>query len=151
MHQQAQHRRLRGSLPQAVKPPAAAPVPAAASTAAPAAEPAPLAFDSLLFEYDQAEITPAHREALRKTVDGLLAHAGAAINIEGHCDERGTDEYNLDLGWKRAYAVRDHLARLWIDQARLFPVSYGRARPVVIGSDESVWRLNRRVEFAVRR
>ncbi len=141
-----------GGRPQTVKPAAAAPVaPAAATPAAPVAAPVPLAFDVLLFEYDQAEIADAHRDPLRKALDGLLAHAGTSINIEGHCDERGTDEYNLDLGWKRAYAVRDHLKRLGVDEARLFPVSYGRARPAVIGSDESVWRLNRRVEIAVRK
>lgn len=139
-----------GARPQAVKPATPpAPVPAAPAAATPAASAVPV-FDVLLFEYDQAAVADAHREQLRRAVDALLAHPQLAVNIEGHCDERGTDEYNLDLGWKRAYAIRDHLRRLGIDEARLFPVSYGRARPAVIGSDESVWRLNRRVDLSVR-
>lgn len=138
-----------GSRPHAVRsaPPAAVPASAAAAASAPAAPPA---FDPILFEYDQAVVTESHRDALRRAVDALLARPNLAVNVEGHCDERGTDEYNLDLGWKRAYAIRDHCTRLGIDEARLFPVSYGRARPAVIGSDESAWRLNRRVEIAIR-
>lgn len=140
-----------GAGTRAVKPPVTAtvPPPASTTTAAPKA-PVAASFDVLLFEYDQSVVAEAHRDALRRMVDALLARPHLAITIEGHCDERGTDEYNLDLGWKRAYAIRDAFRRLGLDEARLYPVSYGRARPAVIGSDESVWRLNRRVEVSVR-
>lgn len=128
----------------------AAPVAAAVPAVAPSGPATATVFETILFEYDQAAIAPDRRDAIRRIADALLAHPTVAITLEGHCDERGTDEYNLDLGWKRAYAVRDALTRLGIGDARLFPVSYGRARPAVIGSDESSWRLNRRVECPVR-
>ena len=68
--------------------------------------------------------------------------------MDGHCDERGTEQYNVDLGWKRAYTVRDYLQRQGLDKSRLYPASYGRSRPAVVGTDESAWSKNRRVELS---
>jgi len=113
-------------------------------------KPKPLELDRLYFEYNQAVLREHERAALKRDVDQLLARPEVKINVEGHTDERGTDEYNIDLGWKRAYAVRDFLKKLGVDEARLFPISYSRARPVVVGSDESVWSKNRRVELTER-
>ena len=111
----------------------------------------PLEFDKVYYEYNKANIRNAGKESLKKAVEQLLARPEAKVNVDGHCDERGTDEYNIDLGWKRAYAVRDYLKRLGVDDSRLFPASYGRARPAMIGNDESVWNKNRRVEISERK
>ena len=71
----------------------------------------------------------------------------AIIQIEGHCDERGTQEYNLALGEKRALAVRDYLMNLGVSGGRLVTISYGEESPVAMGSDESAWKQNRRSQF----
>jgi peptidoglycan-associated lipoprotein len=113
-------------------------------------KPKPLQLETTYFEYNQAALRGPARDALKRAVDQLLARPEVKINVEGHTDERGTDEYNIDLGWKRAYAVRDYLKRLGVDEARLFPISYGRARPVVVGTDETAWSKNRRVELTER-
>lgn len=113
--------------------------------------PKPLEFKTVFFMYDKADLTEASRAALKQAAEILLARPEAAVNIEGHCDERGTDEYNIDLGWKRAYAVRDYLKRMGIDEKRMYPISYGRSRPAVVGTDESAWSRNRRVELTERK
>lgn len=100
--------------------------------------------DRVLFDFDSAELRP---EAL-----GLLDQAAAKLQnapscrfvIEGHCDERGTREYNLALGEKRAYSVMTYLAALGVDQMQMETVSYGKERPAVLGSDEAAWSQNRR-------
>ena len=71
------------------------------------------------------------------------------VLIEGHCDERGTDEYNLALGERRALAVRRYLVALGISADRLHTISYGEEKPAVLGSDEAAWSKNRRAEFKV--
>lgn len=113
--------------------------------------PAPLEFGKAYFSYNQAGLSSAAKGELKKAADLLLANPDAKINIDGHCDERGTDEYNMDLGWKRAYAARDYLKKMGIDEGRLFPASYGRSRPAVTGTDDSAWSKNRRVEISVRK
>ena len=105
----------------------------------PADKPAPmpsLHLDDIYFETGKADLRPEAKTLLRAAVEQLLAEPDRKIEIAGHCDERGTDEYNLDLGWKRAYAVRDYLVRQGVAENRLFPISYGRARPAVQGSDK---------------
>ena len=111
----------------------------------------PLEFKKVYFEYDMAGLREEGKASLKLAVDQLLEQAEAKINIEGHCDERGSDQYNIDLGWKRAYVVRDYLKRLGVNEDRMFPISYGRARPATIGHDESTWSKNRRVEIAERK
>ncbi|MEK7474251.1 MAG: OmpA family protein [Candidatus Coatesbacteria bacterium] len=144
---------LAGCATPPVKPaPEPAPAPAPVVQEAPKPPPPkPLEFDKIYFTYDRAEVPDAARDALKRAADALLERADASVNIEGHCDERGTDEYNIDLGWKRAYAIRDYLKRMGIDEKRMYPISYGRARPAVIGSDESAWSRNRRVEIVERK
>jgi len=134
----------------ATTPPKPAPAPVVQEAPKPA-PPKPLEFEKVYFPYDRAEIAEAARDALKRIADILLAHPDAMVNVEGNCDERGTDEYNIDLGWKRAYAVRDYLKRMGIDEKRMYPISYGRARPAAIGSDESAWTKNRRVEITERK
>ena len=116
--------------------------PAAAEPAAPAM-PA-LHLDNVYFETGKDVLRPDARKLLMVAVEQLLADPERKIEIAGHCDERGTDDFNLDLGWKRAYAVRDFLVRQGVAEDRLFPISYGRARPAVPGKGEDAWQKNRR-------
>jgi len=118
------------------------------------AEPAPvppIEFGKSYFQYNTASLSTAAKDALKKDADLLLARPEVKISVDGHCDERGTDEYNMELGWKRAYAARDYLKKMGIDESRLFPASYGRSRPAVIGNDEAIWNKNRRVELSERK
>lgn len=130
-----------------VRPAEIAPPPAAA--APPPAAPVE-SFDKSYFDYNRASLRPEAKRKLTQAVDELLAHPDWRVNVEGYCDERGTDAYNMALGWKRAYAVRDFLERLGVDDRRLFPISYGRARPAAVGDTERAWSLNRRVELTPR-
>ena len=113
--------------------------------------PKPLEFEKVYFEYNKAELKDSSKDALKRAVDVLLARPEVKINVEGYCDERGTDEYNMELGWKRAYTVRDYLKKIGLDESRLFPISYGRSRPATVGTDESAWSRNRRVELSERK
>jgi len=126
-----------------------APAPVSATTAAVPPMPV-LHLDNVYFETGKADLRREARALLKLAVEQLLADPERKIEIAGHCDERGTDQYNIDLGWKRAYAVRDYLVRQGIDEKRLFPISYGRARPAVQGSGEEAWQKNRRGEFTPR-
>jgi len=111
----------------------------------------PLEFEKAFFKYNDANLSKASKDALKKDVDLLLTRPEVKINVDGHCDERGTDEYNMELGWKRAYAARDYLKKMGIDESRLFPASYGRSRPAVVGNEEAIWNKNRRVELSERK
>jgi len=113
--------------------------------------PPPLELETIRFLYDQADLTQEMRDALNRSADKLLARSGVKIVVDGHCDERGTDVYNMELGWKRAYTVRDYLKKMGIADERMYPASYGRARPAVVGTDESAWSRNRRVEMSEKK
>jgi peptidoglycan-associated lipoprotein len=113
--------------------------------------PPPLELETVRFIYDSPDLTREARESLNRTADKLLARPGAKVVVDGHCDERGTDQYNMDLGWKRAYAVRDYLRKMGIADERMYPASYGRARPAVVGNDEGAWLKNRRVEMSEKK
>jgi len=84
---------------------------------------------------------------LRGNADKIKQVPGVIIQLAGHCDERGTQEYNLALGERRALAVREHLIQLGISGNRLITISYGEESPAVMGSGESAWAKNRRCEF----
>ncbi|MCM2254303.1 MAG: peptidoglycan-associated lipoprotein Pal [Vicinamibacteria bacterium] len=105
----------------------------------------------VLFGYDQANLSDEGRALVERHAVWLQARREAKIIIEGHCDERGTVEYNLALGELRARAVRDLLVSLGVDGARLNVVSYGKERPLDGGSGEASWARNRRAHFVVRR
>jgi len=107
-------------------------------------------FGKAYFEYNSWKLRTDAKKVLKRSLESLLANPAVKINVEGHCDERGTDAYNEKLGWKRAYAVRDYLKKMGVGESRLFPVSYGRSRPAVAGNDEAAWSKNRRVEFSIR-
>ena len=100
--------------------------------------------DRVLFGFDSYELTSDAKSTLNSQASFLAANPSVRITIEGHCDERGTREYNLALGERRASASRDFLLAQGIDAARVRIVSYGKERPAVEGSNESAWAKNRR-------
>ena len=102
------------------------------------------------FEFDKATLTPDAREALAKDGEWLRINRDVAITIEGHCDERGTNEYNLALGDRRAETVKTFLADLGIQPSRLKTVSYGEEKPADPAHSESAWAKNRRAHFMIR-
>jgi len=119
-------------------PPAAAPEPVAAR---PPSELLPV---STYFDYDTSELTPAARAALQDFFDQAQARPDQDVRIEGNCDERGTTEYNLALGQRRADAAKKYLEDLGLDPARVSTISNGKERPRATGSDEAAWKENRR-------
>ena len=100
--------------------------------------------DRVLFDYDSSELSNDAKLTLDKQSRFLRANSELTFTIEGHCDERGTREYNLALGEQRATAVRDYLVIEGIDADRLRVISYGKEKPAVIGSNDMAWSKNRR-------
>jgi peptidoglycan-associated lipoprotein len=101
------------------------------------------------FDYDSFDLTSEARETLRTNTNWLQSNSQARVEIEGHCDERGTAEYNLALGAKRAKAARDYLVSLGVSPERLSTISYGEELPLCRESTESCWAENRRAHFLV--
>ncbi|HEX8301660.1 peptidoglycan-associated lipoprotein Pal [Sphingomonas sp.] len=100
--------------------------------------------NTINFAFDQYDIDPEARAILDSQARWLAAHPGVRITIEGHCDERGTREYNLALGDRRANAAKNYLAARGISPSQINTISYGKERPVALGSDDSSWAQNRR-------
>lgn len=146
---------------QEAPPPAPEMVPAPA----PAPAPAPVSMDTMTapepdtrratleerihFALDRADLTPQARMTLAAKVEILRASPGLTLRIDGHADERGSDEYNLALGNRRAAAAKRYLTNKGIDGGRLDVISFGEERPVASGSDESAYAQNRRAEFEI--
>lgn len=102
------------------------------------------------FDYDKSSIRPDAKLNLDENAKWLKANPKAALTIEGHCDERGTREYNLGLGQRRAKAAKDYLVSAGIDAKRIKIISYGKERPFEPGHDESAWKWNRRAHFVLQ-
>jgi peptidoglycan-associated lipoprotein len=100
--------------------------------------------DRVFFEFDKSDLGAEARTTLERQAFFLRKYPSLSITIEGHCDERGTREYNLALGERRAAAVRDYLVSLGIDGSRVSTISYGKERPVNPASTEQAWAENRR-------
>lgn len=100
--------------------------------------------DTVFFDTDQHTVRAEAQPVLQKQAAWLQKYPAVKLMVEGHCDERGTREYNLALGDRRAYAVKEYLVSLGIDAARLQSKSYGKERPVCAESDDSCWQQNRR-------
>jgi peptidoglycan-associated lipoprotein len=100
--------------------------------------------DRVFFDYDSATITPEGQRTLERQSAWLKQYGDMNITVEGHADERGTREYNLALGERRASSVKKYLVGLGIAANRISTISYGKERPAVVGSDESAWSQNRR-------
>jgi len=101
------------------------------------------------FDFDKAELTEAARARLAKNADWLRGHGEFEVTIEGHCDERGTNEYNLALGQRRATAARDYISSLGVSAMRIRIISFGEERPVCTESNEGCWARNRRAHFLI--
>ncbi len=100
--------------------------------------------DRVFFETDQTDLTPQSRATLDKQVQWLQQYSQYTFTIEGHADERGTREYNIALGARRAQTVREYLASRGINPQRMRTISYGKERPVAVCNDISCWSQNRR-------
>jgi peptidoglycan-associated lipoprotein len=101
------------------------------------------------FDYDRAVIRESERAKLQQIADYMMANPSHGVLVAGHCDERGTAEYNRALGQRRADAAREYLARLGVNPDRIATISYGKDRPAVTGHGEWAWSQNRRAEFGV--
>lgn len=106
------------------------------------------ALKDIHFDYDKYNITDQAADVLSGNAEYLMKHPEVGVLIEGHCDERGTEEYNLALGEKRALASRDFLVRFGIDRSRTSIISYGEEKPLELGGTEDAWARNRRAHFA---
>lgn len=101
------------------------------------------------FEFDSYALTGDGRNALKANAQWLTENPTATIQIEGHCDERGTTEYNLALGERRANATKDYLQKLGVDPSRMSVISYGEERPIDPASNDAAWAKNRRAQFVI--
>lgn len=116
----------------------------AGDVGAPAAD-----MQTVYFPFDSYTLTSEGRAALKANADWMKANPNARLQIEGHCDERGTNEYNMALGDRRANAAKGYLTKLGVAASRLETISYGEERPSDMGHDESAWARNRRAVFVI--
>jgi peptidoglycan-associated lipoprotein len=103
--------------------------------------------NTLYFDFDKAAVRKSEQGKVQAVADALKGRAEACVEVEGHCDERGTEEYNRALGEKRALSVREYLINLGISSERIFTISFGEDKPAVNGHTEAAWAKNRRGEF----
>jgi peptidoglycan-associated lipoprotein len=142
-----------GTAPPGTPAPSGTPAP---GTLLPSARPAPAEFAArpelarIHFEFDRYDIRPGDATILDASAAWLRASPGALVLIEGHCDERGTDAYNLALGDRRARAAMDYLVSRGIQAERITTLTYGKERPVCHEHTEACWAKNRRADFGVK-
>lgn len=103
----------------------------------------------IYFEFDSYRLTGGARKILKSNADWLKSNGSVSVQIEGHCDERGTPEYNLALGERRANAAKEYLTSQGVEGGRVSVISYGEERPVDPGHDDSAWAKNRRSEMVI--
>jgi peptidoglycan-associated lipoprotein len=143
-----------GIVTETVKPEAPAPAPMSTAMAATPAEAAtmeqPSTFEDIHFDFNQAFIREDAKPVLAKIADAMKANRSASLSIEGHCDERGTAEYNLALGARRAAAAKKYLVSLGVGAGSLSTVSFGEEKPVDPGHTEEAWAKNRRAHFVLK-
>jgi len=106
-------------------------------------------FTPVYFGFDASQLAPSELAKVEAVAQHLQAKANRVVIIEGNCDERGSNEYNLSLGELRAISIRDYLVQLGIASNRIQTKSYGEEKPAVTGQNESAWSKNRRGEFAI--
>ncbi|MDZ7833889.1 MAG: peptidoglycan-associated lipoprotein Pal [Desulfobacterales bacterium] len=106
--------------------------------------------EHVYFGFDDASLTKKAREILSEKADWLRENRGVEVTIEGHCDERGTKEYNMALGQRRAQSIKNYLVNAGIDESRLETISYGEERPVDSRHNEMAWAKNRRGVFKIK-
>lgn len=125
--------------------------PAAVAEPEPAPAPAPVAFkaETVFFGYDDYTLSSEAQNKLQGLSQHLSTDKASVVQVEGHCDERGSIEYNLALGERRAQSVKNYLTQLGVEASRLSTISYGEEKPAVDGHDEAAWAKNRRAEFSI--
>ncbi len=101
----------------------------------------------IFFDFDKSELRAEAVQQLQKNFDWMKQNPAGTLIIEGHCDERGTNEYNMALGERRANAAKDYMINIGADPAKMQTVSYGEERPFALGHDEAAWQQNRRAHF----
>jgi peptidoglycan-associated lipoprotein len=111
--------------------------------------PEDIKLENIYFEFDKYDLTAGSKMTLSENAGVMMEHSGFSILIEGHCDERGTEEYNLALGDKRALAARDYMVEFGIAKDRISVISYGEEKPVDPRHNEEAWAKNRRARFVV--
>ncbi|MCX6355508.1 MAG: peptidoglycan-associated lipoprotein Pal [Candidatus Aureabacteria bacterium] len=104
-------------------------------------------FVDVHFDYNKSDIRTSERPILEKVAGYMNGHAQLVIKVEGHCDERGSNEYNLALGERRALSIRSYIANLGVAPERIYTISYGEERPLCTERNESCWAKNRRGHF----
>jgi peptidoglycan-associated lipoprotein len=114
---------------------------------APEVLPPPVELGDIFFDYDKSELRAEATQQLQKNFDWMKQNATGTLVVEGHCDERGTNEYNMALGERRANAAKDYMVNIGADPARMQAVSFGEERPFALGHDEASWAQNRRAHF----
>jgi peptidoglycan-associated lipoprotein len=110
-------------------------------------DPQRFATETVYFDFDKSNIKPSELPKIRAVADAMLSMPGKAVSVEGHCDERGTEEYNRALGERRALSVREQLVQFGLNPDMIPTISYGEDRPVDPGHNEGAWARNRRAEF----
>lgn len=133
---------------QTVKPEEPKPAPAPQEETPPQPE---IKLESVYFDFDKSNIRNDASQVLKNNAKALKNVSGIKVRIEGNCDERGTNEYNMALGERRANSARDYLVNLGIDKNILSTVSYGEEKPVCTEHNESCWSKNRRVDFVIEK
>jgi peptidoglycan-associated lipoprotein len=108
------------------------------------------ALQDVNFDFDKSDIREVDKAKLQAIADFLKAYPDAKIQIAGNCDERGTVEYNLALGERRAHAAQNYLTGLGVSEARLTSISYGKEKPKVDGHDDQSWLINRNCQFSLQ-
>ena len=106
-------------------------------------------FADIMFEYDKYDVKESYKSELQAISQWMTKNGSAKLSIEGHCDERGTNEYNLALGDRRAKAVKDYLVSLGVMSSRIETISYGEEKPVCTEQSEECWAKNRRAHFVI--
>lgn len=105
--------------------------------------------DRVFFDFDKYNLKPEARETLQRQAEWLKKYPSVTVTVQGHCDERGTREYNLALGERRANSAKNYLVALGVNPNRIKTISYGKERPAVVGSNEAAWAQNRRAVTVV--
>ena len=106
-------------------------------------------FEDILFDYDRYDVKEGYRAELKAVSAWMTKNSSASISIEGHCDDRGTNEYNLALGDRRAKSVKDYLVSLGVPSSRMETISYGEEKPLCTEQSEECWAKNRRAHFVI--
>ncbi|MDA8142210.1 MAG: peptidoglycan-associated lipoprotein Pal, partial [Desulfobacteraceae bacterium] len=106
--------------------------------------------DDIYFDFDSAVITSDAQILLRNKAAYMRSNANIAVQVEGHCDERGTEAYNMALGERRAESAKSFMVNMGIDAAKISTISYGKERPVDKGHNEAAWAKNRRAHFVIK-